>query len=266
MRLVALITRNQIESVRELSFCYICGVDFATGDVTNLDHVPPKTIFIKQDRDFPLKLKTHLKTCHSNLNLDDEIIGQLIGLIHRKQPSKRDDKIKIKVGSTDTGKHLALYEGRNLEELIKRWLRGFHAALYRSVLPVDTYYAIQTPFPSCLRVNGELVVGTVLEQHYVFVESIKKNRSVNNLDVIVSNNGKLKYECVWDQLDDKSWFCIFALNLYDWKDLGDVNNFQPRGCAGSYRLPSGTAPADAATSTQLKFMVENIDKADPFLK
>ena len=264
--MVSLTTQKQLRNVRDLHFCYLCGVSFNAGDEANYDHVPPEKIFVEQDRNFPLKLKTHQNPCHSNLNLDDEIIGQLISLIHGKQPSKRNDKIKIKVGLTDTGKNLAVYEGRNLEELIKRWLRGFHVALYRSVLPVGTYYAIQTPFPSCLRVNGQLVEDSILEQHYVFVESIKKNRSVNNLDVIVSNNGKLKYECVWDQLDDKSWFCMFALNLYDWKNLGDVNNFQPRGCAGSYRLPSGEAPAGAAISTQLKFMVENIDKADPFSK
>ncbi len=261
--MVSITTQSAARKVRSLPFCYVCGALFKSGDEANHDHVPPETIFLASDRNFPIKLKTH-KQCHEPMNLDDEVMGQLIKLIHRIQPNERDDKLKIKGYSTETGKTIAAFEGKNLEELIKRWLKGFHAALYRTALPSISMFAIQTPFPSGVRKNGKLIENPILEQHYKFVESIKRNRVANNLDLIVSNNNKFNYECVWDQLDDKSWICIFAIDLYGWKDLGDVNNFQPRGCAGCYRLPQGNAPAGACLATQLEFKLDNSDKADPF--
>lgn len=262
--MVALTTQSAVRKVRNLPFCYICGLAFNQGDVTDYDHVPPETAFLAADRNYPIKLKTHKHACHEPINLDDEVMGQLIRLIDGQQSSGRDDKLKIKGYSTETGKTIAVFDGKNLEELIKRWLKGFHAALYRTALPKGSMFAIQTPFPSGVVENGELVVDPILEQHYKFVESIKRNRVVNNLDLIVSNNEKFKYECVWDQLNDKSWICIFAIDLYGWKDLGDINNFQPRGCAGSYRLPTGHAPAGASLATQLEFKLNNLDRADPF--
>jgi len=60
-----------------------------------------------------------------------------------------------------------------------------------------------------------------LPQHLNFVQTIKTNRAKNNLDRICCNKGKLTYECVWAQADnDGPWLCIFALDIYDWKDLG----------------------------------------------
>lgn len=262
---MVLITKQKdARKVRDLNFCYLCGETFNAEDKTNYDHAPPETIFLGQDRNFPIKLKTHETPCHSSMNLDDEVIGQLIRLLHREQPSKRDDKLKLKQYSTETGKTIVAFDVKNIEELVKRWLRGFHAALYRAALPKNSMFAIQTPFPSGVMKSGKLIVNPILEQHCKFVECIKRNRAANNLDFISSNNGKLKYECVWDQLNDKSWICIFAIDLYGWKDLGDVNNFQPRGCAGSYRLPTGNAPAVASLSTQLDFPFSNLDTADPF--
>ena len=51
-----------------------------------------------------------------------------------------------------------------------------------------------------------------MPQHLVIVEAIKTNRVKHNLDRICCNKGKLTYECVWRQSDDKcSWCCIFAI-------------------------------------------------------
>ena len=261
--MASITNQKDARKVRDLNFCYLCGETFNPEDKTNYDHTPPETIFLEQDRNFPIKLKTH-QSCHELLNLDDEVMGQLIRLLHGMQPNQRDDKLKIKEYSTKANKTIAVFEGKNLEELIKRWLKGFHAALNSMALPSGSMFAIQTPFPSGVMKNGKLVVDPILEQHYKFVESIKRNRAINNLDLIVSNNEKIKYECVWDQLNDNSWICIFAIDLYGWKDLGDVNNFEPRGCAGSYRLLTGKAPADASLATQLEFRLNNLDRADPY--
>jgi len=261
---ITLTTQRGAREVRNLPFCYICGNRFEVTDSTNYDHVSPESIFDIPDRNFPLKLSVHEEKCHSPMNLDDEVLGQLVALIHGKQPSERNDKLKIDIYQrTDTGVPMASFTQRNIELLLRRWIKGFHAALYCEPLVADTKFAIQTPFPSCAAKNGHFVEDPIKEQHYKFVECIKRNRIVSNLDCIETNNGKLRYECVWDKLNDNSWACIFSINLYDWKDLGDINNFQPRGCAGMYSTPSGVAPKNASKATQLEFSIENSDPSDP---
>jgi hypothetical protein len=265
--LVSITKQKDARKVRDLHFCYLCGVNFKDGDEANYDHVPPEKIFVAQDRNFPLKLKTHKDPCHSQLNLDDEVIAQLISLIHRKQPSARDDRLKIKAyQEVGTDNVLAAFDQKNIDFLIWRWLKAFHAALYQNPIPEETRktYAMQTPFPSGRMENGYFVVDPILEQHYAFVSCIKRNRVAGTIDRVESNNGKLKYECVWDQLNDNSWCCVFALNLYNWKDLGDIKNFPARGCAGMYRLPNGLAPLNASLATKSDLHIENIDTADPF--
>jgi hypothetical protein len=262
---ISLTTQKDARDIRDLPFCYICGNLFEEGDSINHDHVPPESIFDKTDRNFPLKLATHQDQCHSLMNLNDEIMGQLIALIHGKQPSDENDKLKIHAYKrADSGVTMAGFDQCNLDFLIRRWLKGFHAALYHEPLDTNTKFAIQTPLPSGTIKNGQLMVDPVKEQHYKFVESIKRNRATGNLDCIESNNGKLRYECVWDKLGDNSFACVFALDLYGWKDLGDVNNFQPRGCAGLYSPPGGAAPSNACLSTHLEFPLKNVDAADPF--
>jgi len=262
---VSLSTQTEARAVRDLPFCYICGNVFTENNSINHDHVPPESVFDKSDRNFPLKLAIHENQCHRPMNLDDEVLGQLVALIHGKRPSKKNDKLKIELYQrSDTGRVMALFRQRNLEILLRRWLSGFHAALYCEPLDTNARFTIQTPFPSGTSMNGQLVEDSIRKSHYKFVECIKRNRDANNLDYIESNNGKLRYECVWDKLSDNSWACVFALDLYGWKDLGDINNFKARGCAGVYRLPSGKAPSTACLATQLEFSQMNIDRADPF--
>ena len=263
--MISLATQKDARAVRDLPFCYICGNRIDASDSINYDHVPPESIFDKPDRNFPLKLAIHEERCHSPMNLDDEVLGQLIALIHGKQPSERNDKLKIDIYQrTDTESPMASFSQRNIEFLLERWIKGFHAALYREPLAADTKFAIQTPFPSGIVKNGEFIEDPIKDQHYKFVECIKRNRTVRNLDYIETNNGKLRYECVWDKLNDNSWACIFSIDLYSWKNLGDINNFKSRGCAGLYSPPTGEAPRNASKATQLEFSVENSDTADPF--
>jgi hypothetical protein len=108
------------------------------------------------------------------------------------------------------------------------------------------------------------LIGIRLAQHRLFVETIKINRAARRIDFISSNNGKLRYECVWARSDSGPWICVFALNLYEWSDLGDVNNFAKRGCAGMYVTPTGATPEGAAVATELKISVPNFHPLDPF--
>jgi hypothetical protein len=39
------------------------------------------------------------------------------------------------------------------------------------------------------------------------------------------------------------WMCVFALDIYDWKDLGRTSVLPARGCAGFYMTPAQTIPA-----------------------
>lgn len=263
--LKTLMTQKEFRGVHDLPFCYICGKTFGADDDIDHDHVPPKAAFDAADHNFPLKLAVHRRNCHASMNLDDEILGQLISLIHGKQPSTRNDKLKIELyEDAESGAVMASFNQRGIELLIRRWLGGFHAALYRSYLPGRTRFAIQTTFPSGTIQSGQFKEDQIKKQHYLFVECIKRNRAAQNLDKIISNNGKLIYECVWDQLSDESWGCIFSINLYDWIELGDVTNFRSRGCAGLYSLPNGLVPGGASVATKLKFRLEHTNAADPF--
>jgi len=234
-------------------------------DDIDQDHVPQQAVFDLSDHNFPLKLAAHKAHCHSLVNLDDEVLGQLVSMIHGKRAPARNDKLKIELYQNANSKALlASFNQRDIGFLIRRWLKGFHAALYRNPLPDGTEFVVQSPFPSGTIRHGQLKEDSIRDQHYAFVECINRNRVVQNLDKVVSNNQKLRYECVWDQLSDKSWACIFALDLYGWIDLGDVNNFRPRGCVGLYKTPDGNAPVVASRATKLEFKLAASNAADPF--
>jgi len=156
--------------------------------------------------------------------------------------------------------------GVDLPKMIRRWIRGFHAALYREPLP-DKYKAVFMTFPPFPegRVRGTEVdfVPTSKIRERV-VEEIKRNRFTDSLDRIISRNEHCRYECVWTQFDRGEWFCVYALDIYDWKSLGDITHFTPRGCVGCYRRVEGGTPTSATSSTQLQFPIDNTEKLDPF--
>jgi len=263
--MVSISTQHDFRGARDLDFCYICGQRFNDRKKINFDHVPPKSIFKVEDRNFPLKMPVHHSGCHSDMNLDDEVLGQLFSLMHGKQPSERDDKLKIEIYNVAGEKTTtAIFTQRDIEFLLRRWLKAFHAVLYNQPLFDGSRFAIQSPLPSHNVKSGKQ--NHIKEQHYEFVKCIKRNRLVNNIDFIETNNKKLRYECVWDQLSNKKWICVFAINLYEWISLGDVNNFTPRGCAGIYELPSGRPPVTAALSSNLEFPFDNKFPTDPFGK
>lgn len=122
------------------------------------------------------------------------------------------------------------------------------------------------PFPSAPLSGEALRIEPIKDQHFLFVDTIKANRARQNLDTIWANKNTLKYDCVWCPADgnDGRWICIFAINIYDWKDLGRTP-FQPaRGCYGFYNLADFSKPANATTGTTSKIITPNSDRYDPF--
>jgi hypothetical protein len=125
--------------------------------------------------------------------------------------------------------------------------------------------ALVTPLPRARNSEFGPVFEPLLPQHRVAVQLLKINRGKRNLDTIKSNNGKFTYECVWQQSDDERvWACFFAIDIYRWKDLGEIGVQPSRGCAGLYVLPSGMLPVTASQATSSPITVPNLDPLDPF--
>jgi len=257
-----LITQASVQSAKYLSFCYLCGQPFKAYADNHPDHIPPSAIFAKIDRDFPLKVAAHL-TCNNPQSQADEIVGQLIAVIHGKQPKPERARLKHKVfkfPNNDVPVLAVLDTG--LAGQIWRWVRGFHAALYKEFLPNDTKNAIHPPFPHGKQEPNGFTINKIIDQQYQFVEIVKKNRVAGCIDRIICNNGKCIYECVWVQMDNGPWACIFALKIYNWIKLAD-KHFASRGCTGCY-LPQSGQPTNATKWTTLEIPFSNIETLNPF--
>jgi hypothetical protein len=258
---ISLKVHRDFQSVRYLPFCYICGRDFIDADVVDGDHVPPRAIFNSRDREPALKLKTH-RACNVRLSVDDKKIGQLIALRRFEGPkSARDMALKF-VHYSGTG---VAVDNLNVDKAVWRWVMGFHAALYRAPL-LGNWHAITTPFPRGDKHYGAEQIRPIPKQHLLAVETIKYNRATGNIDQVVANRQQLRFECVWCQADDGvRWSCMFALDVYDWKDLGSHTKEIPaRGCAGVYALPDFSVPKGAAAGRPPTILIPNWDALDPF--
>jgi len=237
-------THKQFQEIRFLPFCYLCGTSFIADGKTDGDHIPPETCFAKEDRNVPLKLQTHI-TCNGNYNLIDDQIGQLIALKWGRVPSVGSKPVKVAVYTAKELQLFAAIVNVDIRGAIWRWVRGFHAALYREPLPNKSQFGIDTPFPTARVSSTDITYVPLRPQHDLFIETLKLNRVDNNIDRIESNNGKMIYECVWIRSDGGAWLCVFTLNLYDWQDLGDIQHFPVRDCTGYYVLPTGAVPLNA---------------------
>ncbi len=254
-------TQQAIHRVKKLPFCYLCGEKLS--DPRNDDHVPPTSIFLLDDRNFPLILPTHRK-CNGDRSAEDELIGQLFNILHQKAPNPKSRKLNVKAVKLSDGKLCASVHSLNIPAIIRRWVRGFNAALYKEFLPETAMIMTSTPMQTAdpIAKGGNLTpVKAVVPE---FVKVIKRNRATRTLDRIVCRNGKCIYECLWAQSDRGQWMCIYALDLYNWINLGDTKHFEARGCVGSYFRSQGGTPKDATITTRLIFQVDNKEPLDPF--
>jgi hypothetical protein len=264
---IYLSTQKALRSIQRLPFCYLCGQDLAgtARSERNHDHVPPSTIFSKEDRTPPLKLPTH-RLCNTLQSNEDEVIGQLVSLRHSRLRASKHGRLKIAVYEASDGSSTATLAGIDLRAVIRRWVRGFHAALYREYLPDDGEpdFATVPPFPEGRASESGPVAFETPPAVQAFVTALRGNRITRTLDGILCYNQRCRYECVWDQSDNGRWICIYGLDLYDWLNLGDIHNFQARGCVGCYRRPGGGTPRGATIATRLIFPIPRGSGLDPF--
>lgn len=262
---IVLDSQTAFRPIQKLSFCYLCTRQFLGDEDVDRDHVPPYKLFAKGDRNFPLILPTH-KQCNSNRSAEDQVIGQLVGMLRGRDTYDNDRKMRVVAGKFPDGSKGAGILGVDLPKIIRRWIRGFHAALYREPLP-DTDKAVfmtAPPLPEGRARGTEVDFLPSPKIRERIVEEIKRNRLTDTLDRIITRNGHCRYECVWTQFDRGEWFCVYALDIYNWKNLGESTHFSPRGCVGCYRRPEKGTPKSATCSTQLQFPINNIEKLDPF--
>ena len=256
-------THSEFQAVRSLPFCYLCGGGFAPDAQVNRDHVPPSAAFAKHDRDPPLKLKTHLE-CHKRWSVEDKKVAQLIALKRGEGPKAPRDQALRFVGAGN----MVGIDNLNVDEAVWRWVSGFHAALYRAplVFAEHAWRTLRTPFPQGTIRGNTVALQPLFQQHALIVDAIKRNRAANNLDSLVANRGKLRYDCVWGQADDSSkWFCMFAIDIYDWRDLGSHTGAIPsRGCAGLYVPDDRGTPEGASVDRRSPIAAPNAEPLDPF--
>jgi hypothetical protein len=260
-----LITQKSVRPARNLPFCYLCGKAFNNAKENHPDHVPPEAIFAQEDRNFPLKVASHFRTCNNLQSKNDEVIGQIIAVIHGKQPTLENIRLKHQTFVVeDSNEQLLAFTNTGFIEQIWRWVRAFHATLYSEFLPYETKRAIHPPFPSGTMQSDGFTIEEIKDQQYHIVEIIKKNRLAHSTDNIVCNNGKCNYECVWVQMDNGLWACLFALKIYDWIRLAD-QHFPARGCVGWFQPKTG-CPTNGTKWTSLEFPISNLEPLDPFGK
>jgi hypothetical protein len=70
------------------------------------------------------------------------------------------------------------------------------------------------------------------------------------------------YECVWAKADNGFWVCCFALQIYNWKELGSEDHPQ-RGCVGLY-IPVSGCPSLGTKGMTIEIPYSNLDPLDAF--
>ena len=239
--------QRDLRRVYAQPFCYICGKAIADGDNLNDDHIPPNGLFKSSDRSAPLILRTH-RRCNSDQSADDQVIAQLIGPIHGRVPSRKDRPLDIEIHELGPGKTTGILRGQDLERVIYRWIRGFHAALYGEYLPPppESRFLTILPFPRMTQDRPEPNPDPIHDAYQPFMETIAECEKAQMVDQIITRNDKCRYSCVWTKENGGGrWFCIYRLDIYNWSDIGDVNNYERRECVGAYIVPNREVPERA---------------------
>lgn len=263
--MIRLFNQKDYRPLQDLLFCYLCTESLLPNDAKDHDHVVAKSCFELVDRTPPLKLPTH-KRCNNAENLNDEKIGQIVSLLHGRVPSRVQHRmLKFEpVIHPITGQDTYALTNADIEGMIRRWVRGFHSALYKAPLRKEGQFAIEPPIQAGAIDGKRVIPRPIRPQHGLFVGLLKANERQSNLDEIIAYNGKLRYRCVWVKLDDGSWMCVFGLDIYGWKKLGDEAGFQPRACVGAYSIAPDEPPHGASTSIVNGLPTQADMTLDPF--
>jgi hypothetical protein len=168
---VILTTQKVLRSVQKLPFCYLCGRHCGPHHDKTRDHLPPSGLFACIDRNPPLILRTH-RRCNEDRSHEDQAIGQLVGVLHGQRVNPAHNKLRISRGQFDDGSPTVAVRDLDMKEIIRRWVRGFHAALYHEYLPANARFATFPPFPEAKRVGSQVTFVPIPEVFLKFVEEI----------------------------------------------------------------------------------------------
>ncbi len=251
-------SESQLQQVRkQVSFCYLCGAALK-GIPTNTDHVPPRSLFARSDRQRPLTLVTHV-TCHERASAWDQITGDLVSLGH--DPDRERQQLPKQIVVVSQEREL-LGVQVPLQHVLIRYLQAFHAALYSEYLPfTEATFSVELPFTEYARSNVGWQLVPTQPASSAIVEVLKKNRVAGTIDSIECFGDKCRYMCVWSKLDSGEPCCLFGLQLYDWERLSDPR-FPQRAACGLYRTNS--MPHNATYETSLAIPFTNVFPLDPF--
>ena len=256
-------TQDALRKCAKLSFCYLCGKEFTPSEKPNRDHVPPRSIFATNDRCDPLILPTH-EDCNGDESVGDEIVGQLVAVLHGKHPKKHRGRLKFGLTTLPGSKQDATFiYGHDLRPCIWRYVKGFHAALYKEHLEVNGKANVHLPFPEGHRQGNTVKYLPILDQQYTIADELRKSRIAKTIDRISCYQEKCIYECIWVKMNTGEWHCLFCLRLYNWENLGDIHNFPKQGCVGAYCSTKGR-PASGTTGTLIDFPCPTEHPLDPF--
>jgi hypothetical protein len=264
--MLEIMTAQQARKVLELGFCYICGRRFTEDSPFTRDHVPPKKIFVKEDRDWPLILPAH-RECNSEYSFSDEQAKGLMGLLHATNRGHPPLKTRL-VGvvrrhAKPTG---VLLKGLRLGTIVSKILRACHASLYHQYLPIETRNMILLPLPTFDPERGQLAKEADLPQHETFCKLLKDNRRIGNIDRIRAYNGKFRFEAVWSTADDAATnFGVFGIDIYGWHQLAKDVLGRTQGCVGIYRIATDSFPENAAVAAKsIEFPFAYAELLNPF--
>jgi len=255
-----LVTQQELRRVRSIPFCCICGEPFTEEEKPTKQHTPPKAIFAECDRSPPLIVPAHAK-CNMDQSPLDVQIGQLIAVLHGKYPKPSNQKINAEIVTVSGSQYPSVaIQGLPLGMMIYRWARCFHAALYNEFLP-DNGGFVHVPFPIGRKISDGPVFNEMPICRPYMTYEIKKQHKAGRTDVIITNNLKCQYRCTWLHMDNGQPFCLFALKLYNWEELGDIHHHPRMGCIGYYFSP---IPSGATRGTKVEIPASNLEQLDPF--
>lgn len=262
---------KDFKSLKQFDFCYICGEflrhkknNSSSGnapDDRNDDHVPPKSVFLPQNRNLALTLPAHRK-CNESYSITDEQLAELfrvsrLGSGHGKCKTISFE-IKPEIGS---GSSVTI----DINPIVARWARACHAAIYRRPLAHITGFRAVTPMYEVVESSDGTGVSPNLDQDRLFSGLLRANFLSDNFDSIEAWGGSFRYRCVWTKLDPPvcTDVCVFGVQLLDWNRFDSVRPWSPRGCFGFYVPPNGR-PHDATSSVRFDSTDVPLIVRDPF--
>ncbi|MDI6450791.1 hypothetical protein [Anaerobaca lacustris] len=262
--MIEITTHQKAQDVARLGFCYVCGQDFSDDRKRTSDHVPPKSIFRSEDRDWPLILPAHEK-CNSDYSKVDEQAMGLIGLLHPERPRQVPARTTIVgIAERDGRPAAVLLAGLKLRPMITKIFRACHTALYRVFMPLKTKNLILTPLLELDPKTRQPIPHTLLPQHQMACKILKDNRRIGNVDRVHANNRRFRFEVVWGTCDD-GWrhFAAFAIDIYNWHLLGNRAIGHPQGCIGMH-FSNDPIPPNASVVPTIELPFTWSEPLNPF--